>query len=88
MYILTLKSNIEDIDISKEIKNQLAEKGLKIKFHNTDFNYFKFNKLIIMCFWWTGFDTQTDDPNANFSYFKRVFLIIFIQLMTKIFTYC
>lgn len=67
----TLKSNIEDIDYIKEIKNQLAEIGLKIKFHNTDFNYSKFNKIDNNVLWWTGFDTQTDDPNANFSYFKK-----------------
>ncbi|MBX9838229.1 MAG: hypothetical protein K2X69_07905 [Silvanigrellaceae bacterium] len=42
-----------------------------MKFHNTDFNYSKFKKIDENVLWWTGFDTQNDDPNGNFSYFKE-----------------
>ncbi len=62
--------DLNNKDYIKEIKRQLAEIGINLQFHNTDPNYTKFKKDDENVLWFTGFDTQTDDPNANFAYFK------------------
>ena len=67
----TIKKTLEECEYIKEIKKQLLDVGLNFKFHNTDFNYSKFKKIDDNVLWWTGFDTQNDDPNGNFSYFKE-----------------
>ncbi|WP_161597729.1 ABC transporter substrate-binding protein [Fluviispira multicolorata] len=65
-----IKKDLNEIGYIKEIKRQLLEIGINLKFYNTDFNYTKFKKDDENVLWFTGFDTQTDDPNANFAYFK------------------
>ncbi|BBH52117.1 ABC transporter substrate-binding protein [Fluviispira sanaruensis] len=66
----TIKKDLNSVNYIKEIKRQLAEIGINLQFHNTDPNYTKFKKDDENVLWFTGFDTQTDDPNANFAYFK------------------
>ncbi|KAB8029147.1 ABC transporter substrate-binding protein [Fluviispira multicolorata] len=67
----TLKKNFNELKYIQEIKKQLSEVGLNLVFHNTDFNYTKFNRIDENVLWWTGFDTLTNDPNRNFGYFMK-----------------
>ncbi|WP_186645514.1 ABC transporter substrate-binding protein [Fluviispira vulneris] len=66
----SIKKDLNSVNYIKEIKRQLSEIGINLKFYNTDLNYTKFKKDDENVLWFTGFDTQTDDPNANFAYFK------------------
>ncbi|MGY3802584.1 ABC transporter substrate-binding protein [Pigmentibacter ruber] len=62
--------NINSLPYIQEIKKQLADVGIQVKFYDTDLNYPKFSDNDSNVLWWTGFGFSSNDPNKNFSFFK------------------
>lgn len=66
----TINQDVDNVCYFNEIKNQLHQIGINIVFKKTDFNYTWFKDDDPNVLWWTGFDTGTNEPTANFAYFK------------------
>ena len=65
--------DINSIPYIKEIKDQLTQIGLHVKFLDTDVEYDKFSKGDKNILWFTGFGISfvNFDPNKNFSHFRK-----------------
>ncbi|KAB8036867.1 hypothetical protein GCL60_13560 [Silvanigrella paludirubra] len=63
--------NINSLPYIQEIINQLKDVGIHTVFHDTDLSYPKFKIDDQNVMWWTGFGFSSNDPNKNFSFFKK-----------------
>ncbi len=63
--------NINSLPYIREIIAQLKNVGINTIFYDTDLVYTKFKEDDKNVFWWTGFGFSSNDPNKNFSFFKK-----------------
>lgn len=67
----TINQDVTNVCYFNEIKKQLHQIGINIIFEKTNFDYTWFKDNDHNVLWWTGFDTGTNEPTANFAYFKK-----------------
>lgn len=63
--------NINSLPYIREIINQLKNVGINTVFYDTDLNYTKFSENDKNVIWWSGLGFSSNDPNRNFSFFKK-----------------